>query len=70
MATVVDYVEMSDANSEANEISKSSLYHIHQSQMCNDPSNVNNTNQLVLALGGIDKILSPYLSPENNINLS
>ena len=68
----VDYVELKELEDSASmhAISKSALFHIHQTQLSKDKYNVINVNQLVVSLGGIDAILSHYLSPENSMQLS
>ena len=63
-----DYVQLTHLNSGF--VSRSDLFKIHQNLLSEGRSNELNTDQLVLALGGIDKILSKYLSIENNIDLS
>ena len=67
-----EYVQLLDFDTQKGktEISKASLYNIHQIQLSNDQTNEPQIHQLVKILGGIDDILSHYLSPENNINLS
>ena len=65
-----DYVEMKGFEDDSQLISKSLLYKLHHQQICNNQTNEINQNQLIVALGGIDNILSHYLSPENHIELS
>ena len=65
-----NYLEMKDLEEDTVLVSKSSLYKLHQDQLYNNQTNEMNINQLVSALGGIDNILSHYLSPKNDIQLS
>ena len=68
----VDYVELKDLDDSEPmpEIKQSSLFHIHETQLSQDRYNDINTNQLVTTLGGIDAILSHYLSSQCTIQLS
>ena len=66
-----NYVEMQDLEHDDDDlVSKSSLYNLHQQQLHQDLTNDINRDQIILALGGIDNILSHYLDPQNNIKLS
>ena len=72
MAT--DYIELVDTESHRNRepirISKSSLYQQLKSNSSDIIVDQNSSQQLVLALGGMESILSHYLSPQNDINIS
>lgn len=48
-------------------ISKSTLYHLHQSHVSKGKSYESDASRIVEALGGIDELLSVYLSNDNNI---
>ena len=52
----------------SNEITKQSLYDIHQHQLSRNQTNQHKTRDIVFALGGIDEILSHYLSLHNNLS--
>eukprot|EP01084_Bolivina_argentea_P028338 52686_1 len=51
-------------------ISKSTVNHIHQQNLLNNKTNINATDKIVATLGGVDKILTDYLSSENNLQLA
>eukprot|EP01084_Bolivina_argentea_P155399 270802_1 len=51
-------------------VTKSSLSSIHKTKTYNDTKNDHNTIKLVNILGGIDKILSEYLSSQHQIDLT
>ena len=51
-------------------VSKESLFDIHQRQLSTEQSNAAEMQHLVESLAGIDTILSVFLSPKYNIDLS
>ena len=64
------YVELDALRATSDSIPKSKLYNKHQSQLSQGTTNEQNMKQLLEVFGGIDDILSHYLSPESNIDLS
>ena len=63
------HIELSTVK--ANEyITKSNVHDAHMKRLLNNKSNNSNTKELVEILGGIDKILTDYLSSTNNMPLT
>ena len=68
MATELQPLEMHMDMSEKNVITKSDLLQTHQHQLQNDTSLDLHTSQIIKLFGGIDQIMTDYLS--NHIQLS
>ena len=54
----------------ASNATKETLQSMHQQQLLNGSTNITNTIQIVNILGGIDNILTNYLSETSNISIS
>ena len=62
--TTVQHMELS--YSVGDKINISNLFDIHQQQLLNNINNEQNTMELLKVLGGIDNVLTHYLSCNNN----
>ena len=67
---VTEQIQLSTAVSvDIQEITESHVYNIHQQQLSDGFNNKENTQQLIEILGGIDQILTDYISPNNTMTL-
>ena len=64
------HIELSSIDSNDVGIKRFQISQIHQKQLNNNYANIHNTSKLIKTLGGIDQILSDYLSSKNDMILT